>query len=73
MNDERNREDTLTSVALQEALGNVPLSIMLECEASPPNSQVSTKSGQVHPSVGSCHLDDTGYAATTGRQTLQGL
>src|SRR5215207_10991129 len=31
---EQNREDTLTSAVLQEALLNMPLSIILECEAT---------------------------------------
>jgi hypothetical protein len=33
MNDERYKKDTLTSTVLQEALRNMPLSVMLECEA----------------------------------------
>jgi len=33
MNDGRNKEDTLTSTVLQEAFLNMPLSVMLECEA----------------------------------------
>ena len=31
MNDEQNKEDTLTSAVLQEALVNVPLNVILEC------------------------------------------
>ena len=33
MNDERRKEDTLRSTILQEALLNMPLSVMLEYEA----------------------------------------
>jgi hypothetical protein len=34
MNDERHKKnDTLTSTVLQEALHNMPLSVILECEA----------------------------------------
>jgi hypothetical protein len=33
MNDERHKKDTLTSTVRQEALLNMPLSVMLECEA----------------------------------------
>ena len=33
-NDEQNREDTLTSAVLQEALLNMPLNVILECEAT---------------------------------------
>ena len=33
MNDERHKEDRLRSTVLQEALLNMPLGIMLECEA----------------------------------------
>ncbi len=34
MNNKQNREDTLTSAVLQEALVNMPLSVILECEAT---------------------------------------
>jgi hypothetical protein len=34
VNDEQNREDTMTSAVLQEALVNMPLSVILECEAT---------------------------------------
>ena len=34
MNDGQNIEDTLTSAVLQEALVNMPLSVVLECEAT---------------------------------------
>jgi MOSC domain-containing protein YiiM len=34
LNDEQNTEDTLTSGVLQEALVNMPLSVILECEAT---------------------------------------
>jgi hypothetical protein len=34
VNDEQNREDTMTSAVLQEALVNMPLSVILESEAT---------------------------------------
>ena len=34
VNDEQNREDRLTSAVLQEALVNMPLSVILECGAA---------------------------------------
>jgi hypothetical protein len=34
VNDGQNIEDTLTSAVLQEALVNMPLSVILECEAT---------------------------------------
>ena len=34
MNDERHKKDALTSAVLQEALLNMPLSVILECEAT---------------------------------------
>ena len=34
INDEQNREDTLTSAVLQEALVNMPLSVIVEREAT---------------------------------------
>jgi hypothetical protein len=34
MNDERNKKDALTSAVLQEALLNMPLGVIVECEAT---------------------------------------
>jgi len=34
MNDERHNEDALTSAVLQEALVNMPLNVIVECEAT---------------------------------------
>ena len=34
MNDERHKKDVLTSAVLQEALLNMSVSVILECEAS---------------------------------------
>jgi hypothetical protein len=34
MNDERHKKDALTSAVLQEALLNMRLSVILECEAT---------------------------------------
>ena len=43
MNDERHKEDRLRSTVLQEALLNMPLGVMLECEA-PRSTQRSLRS-----------------------------
>jgi hypothetical protein len=34
MNDERHKKDVLTSAVLQKALLNMPLGVILECEAT---------------------------------------
>ncbi len=34
VNDERHSKDTLTSAVFQEALANMPLSVILKCEAT---------------------------------------
>jgi hypothetical protein len=50
MNDERHKKDTLTSAVLQEALLNMPLSVILECEA-PRTTQRSPRPGStLYPS-----------------------
>jgi hypothetical protein len=50
MNDERHKEDTLRSTVLQEVLLNMPLSVMLECEA-PCSTQRSPRSAStLYPS-----------------------
>jgi hypothetical protein len=53
MNDERHKKDVLTSAVLQEALLNMPLGVILECEA-PRSTQrsprpASTLTPQVDP------------------------
>jgi hypothetical protein len=50
MNDERHKKDALTSAVLQEALLNMPLSVILECEA-PRTTQRSPRPGStLYPS-----------------------
>ena len=51
MNDEQNREDTLTSAVLQEALLNMPLSVILECEATRSTQRRPRPEGTLTPQV----------------------
>ena len=62
MNEERHKEDTLTSTVLQEAILNMPLSIMLECEA-PHSTQRSPRPARtLNPSCRSSIAHDSKQA-----------
>jgi len=50
MNDEQNREDTLTSAVLQEALVNMPLNVILECEATRSTQRRPRPADTLYPS-----------------------
>jgi hypothetical protein len=55
MNDERHKEDALTSTVLQEALLVMPLRVILECEA-PRSTQLSARPAST--------LDPSGRSST---------
>ena len=50
-NDERHRKDTLTSAVLQEALLNLPLSVVLECEVTGSTQRRPRPAGTFYPPV----------------------
>jgi hypothetical protein len=50
MNDERHKADTLTSTVLQEALLNMPLSVILECEAQRSTKRSFRPASTLYPS-----------------------
>jgi len=50
MNDEQSREDTLRSAVPQEALVNMPLSVILECEATRSTQRRPRPAGTLYPS-----------------------
>jgi hypothetical protein len=50
MNDKQHKKDTLTSAVLQEALLNMPLSVILECEAPRSTQRSPRPAGTLYPS-----------------------
>jgi hypothetical protein len=64
MNDERHKKDALTSTVLQEALLDMPLRVILECEA-PRSTQRSPRPASI--------LYPSGRSSTThGREQDEG-
>jgi len=70
MNDERHKEDTLTSTALQEALLNMTLSVILECEAPRSTQRSSRPASTLYSSGRSSSIAEDSKRAGRGNSDL---